>query len=306
MARQVNSRKAVSSSFARLRTVNERPFDLPRPLQEAVDQALEECFAKTYVTDELLGEALTAVKGPLDSLCKRHGHLLEEALAHGLAAQDDRFEVSTQVCVPISRAAQDLIAANPKKALEGLNLPTRDDSGRRVVIDIVAFDVELEKLHVISVKRGGGAQGGKAAREERNDLVAAGLLLKHLMLRKGVGVRDVEPILVDWYGRSRIVARKTVSRETIDAYFGVPLAPVVDAMSARLSAGLEARMASRLKAALALSGDEDRVQVSDLKARLAKMKDPAVGAGRARASLASCLAEIPHRPRGRQMRNVTA
>lgn len=291
--------------------------ELPPALCDAVDAAIADSFAKTYTTDELLGEPLTAVRGPLDSLCKRHGLLIELAIAHALANHEDRMDVQTQVPVPLSKAALALVDANPPKRLEGLNFPMADGSARKVIIDILAFDWDTRTLHVVSVKRGGGQQGGRAARDARKDLSAAGLVLKLMMIKRGFPVEHVSQVLVDWYGRSGIVARKTVSRATIDEHFGVPVAAHVEAMSQRMEAGIADRMAPRLLAALGrdrasghLTEIADRSDTGKARGRLSVMGDAATdrSAGDAdpgpRPCLAECLAVLPQRPQGRQMRQI--
>jgi hypothetical protein len=289
--------------------------DLPEVIAASVDRAVDDCFGKTYVTDELFGETLTSIRGPLDSVCKRHGLLLEESIAYALASQEsDRFEVSTQVHVVVPQSVIALVEANKLEKLDGLHFPRADAKGYKVVIDILAFDWQTEELHVISVKRGGGAQGGKAAREARKDLVGAGLILKHLMLTKGVPVRKVKTVLVDWYGRSGITARKTVSRETIDGYFGISVAGLVEAMSGRLASSIAKRMMPRLKHALKLAeGASSNREAFDQEVRADLDDDAAAPAGEVdsamklpRPTLAECLSVLPLRPQGRQMRSVVA
>ncbi|MEP1929683.1 MAG: hypothetical protein ABJN92_02290 [Roseibium sp.] len=283
--------------------------ELPFELREAVDNALNECFGKTYSTDELLGDDLTQVRGPLDSLCKRHGLLLEEAIAYAFAAQGERYDVVTQVSVIVSNEAMALVEANLSKNLEGLNLPAASTKGKRVVIDVLVFDFETGDLHVISVKRGGGAQGGKAARDARKDLTAAGLMLKHLMLAQGYPIQNVKKVLVDWYGRSGIIARKTVTRETVDGYFGIPVASIVEAMSARLASGLAERMAPRLLNAFGVSGSDVASWKRDIRARNRTEEIEAYDSSNNnrltdRPSLSNCLSALPMRKQGRQMRHV--
>lgn len=282
--------------------------NLPIELREAVDVALRECFDKVYCSDELLGNRLTQVRGPLDSLSKRHGLLLEDAIAHAFAAAGDRYEVQTQVALMVSREAISLVESNKLDNLDDLNLPVGGTHGKRVVIDILVFDHETGDLHVVSVKRGGGAQGGQAARNARKDLTAAGLMLRNMMLRKGLPVLAVKKVLIDWYGRSGIVARKTVTRESVDAYFRLPISKQVEAMSAYLKSGIAARMEPRMLAALgktsiAVEAEEPLMPASS-NADIAN--EMAVEVPGPRPSLAECLSVLPLRRQGRQMRSVEA
>ncbi|MGV2975049.1 hypothetical protein AB1P65_06315 [Roseibium alexandrii] len=285
--------------------------NLPIELREAVDTALQECFDKIYCSDELLGNKLTQVKGPLDSLSKRHGILLEEAIAHAfVAAAGDRFEVQKQVEVKVSREAMSLVESNQLEKLEGLNLPVDNTQGKKARIDIVVFDHETADLHVISVKRGGGAQGGSDARNARKDLTAAGLMLKNHTLRKGLPVLAVRQVLIDWYGRSGIVGRPTVTRTTVDEYFGIPISGFVAAMSAYMSSSIAQRMMPRLMTAIGRTGQTTDRQMENASRPPLRDKDDAGDNAHVstkssvRPSLAECLSDLPPRRQGRQMRRV--
>ncbi len=279
---------------------------LPVELRDAVDGALLECFDKNYCPDELLGNTLTQVRGPLDSLPKRHGLLLEKAIAHAFAEAGDRYEVQTQVALTVSKEAMSLVESNQLDKLDNLNLPIGGSHGKRVVIDILVFDHQTGDLHVISVKRGGGAQGGRDARDARKDLTAAGLMLKNMTLRKGLPVLSVKKVLVDWYGRSGIVARKKVTRETVDAYFGLPIASRVEAMSAYLESSIAARMAPRLLAAIGNTSApvDTKRQVEKITSCPEGRFETSTEVASARPSLAECLSVLPLRRQGRQMQSV--
>ncbi|MBG6143389.1 hypothetical protein IWQ51_001508 [Labrenzia sp. EL_142] len=287
--------------------------NLPIELREAVDTALQECFDKIYCSDELLGNKLTQVKGPLDSLSKRHGILLEEAIAHAfVASAGNRYEVQKQVGVKVSREAMSLVDSNQLDKLEGLNFPIANTYGKRAMIDIVVFDHETGDLHVISVKRGGGAQGGSEARNARTDLTAAGLMLKNHMLGKGLPVLAVRQVLVDWYGRSGIVGRPTVTRTTVDDYFGIPISRFVETMSAYMSSSIAQRMMPRLMTAIGRTGQSTNTPTEngshtplrdkgDAGDNVYVRTNPTV-----RPSLAECLSDLPLRRQGRQMRRVSS
>ncbi|MBO0343905.1 hypothetical protein J0X15_01620 [Roseibium sp. CAU 1637] len=304
-----NSISSVSATCASAQsTYTPETTHLPVELREAVDAALQECFDKIYCSDELLGNKLTQLRGPLDSLSKRHGLLLEDAIAHAFAAAGDRYEVSTQVSLVVSKEAMALVESNQIDKLDDLNLPVGGSHGKRVIIDILAFDHTTGDLHVISVKRGGGAQGGQAARDARKDLTAAGLMLKNLMLRKGLPVLSVKKVLIDWYGRSGIVARKTVTRETVDAYFGLPIAETVEVMSAYMKSGIAERMVPRLLAAIGNNcrqADTDG-QVENTGSLPEVRAEASAETADVRPSLAECLSVLPLRRQGRQMQSVGA
>ena len=275
---------------------------LPTPLVSAVDAALDDVFARAYNVDELLGPELSALKGPLDSVCKRHGLLIEKAIAAALASAD-HLEVMSQVSVPVGRAALDLVRANTERVTRDVALPA-GDAERSVILDVAVFDWMKRRLSLVSVKRGGGAQGGKAARDDRLELRAAAMVLRSLMTAQGFPVAEAEVVVVDWMGRSGIVTGTVLTRETIDDHFGVAVAATVEAMTARFAAGIAERMTDRLTlvARPPSSSDDDRDAASDRPPEL----DPPSLRDETLISFAECLGALPRRGRGRQMTAVTA
>lgn len=293
---------------------SEETIELPRELCDLVDSGLKASFGQTFAHDALLGDALTQVRGSLDSALKRHGKLLEEAIAYSFARHTSRFEVMEQVSVTLSKESIALINANPSKSLEKLNIPTSGTRGKRIVVDLVVFDHETGDLHIISVKRGNGTQGGSAARNARRDLSAAGLAVRQIMLGDGFPVQNLKKILIDWYGRSGIVAREKISRDCVDSYFGIPITPFVDAMSDYLAKGIAERVLPHLQQAVVTLNP---VPHHDLKGspigtstetrQHSHLSQPPVHSDCARRhSLGECLSVLSNRRQGRQMRQVRA
>ena len=152
---------------------------LPTPLAAAVDGAIAEAFSRSFFDDPLFGEDLTAIRAPLDSICRRHGILIEQAIAHALSVHE-RYDVQSQVAVPISQAALDLCDANPPSATERIALPISAQM-RTIVLDLVIYDRLGQRLILASVKRGGGFQGGGAARLAHLEQRAAASVLRSLV-----------------------------------------------------------------------------------------------------------------------------
>lgn len=275
---------------------------LPAPLAAAVDDALAEAFSRSFFKDPLFGEELTAIRAPLDSICRRHGILIERAIAHALAA-DGRFDVQTQVAVPISRAALDLCEANSESATSQVALPA---SGRvrTAVLDLVIYDRAEQRLVLASVKRGGGLHSGAVAREARLEQRAAAIVLRSMVTSQGLGVRSCDVMLIDWYGRSGLSDGSVVTGAQIDAYFGVPIAPIVDAMTDRLAAGVKAR-AELVFAQLGLVQTAAELGIED-QSRPRAAQTPVPCDSGVVIDLAHCLAGLPRRRRGRQMRAIRA
>lgn len=271
-------------------------IELPASLAEAVDSALEEAFSKPFYIDPLFGPELTAIRGPLDSICRRHGVLIEKTIAYALAS-NDRFDVQSQVAVPLNQAAIDLCHANSEAATKHLTLITGAGRIRSAVLDLVVYDRLKHRLIVASVKRGGGLQGGPGAQDAHIELRAAAIILRGMIGSQGLPVEQTDVITIDWYGRSRIVGMSVVTGTGLDSYFEVPIAPLVDAMSARLTAGVKARAARCLRRAqLAFTPIEEGDSADAVPPSEA---DAAEGV-----TLAHCLSALPRRSHGRPLRRL--
>lgn len=162
--------------------VSSSPFsDLPPCLIEAVDTAVAEAFAKSYSVDPLVPEEVAALRGPVDSVLRRHGLLIETALAVALDLSPG-VEVMTQVAVPVSEAAIQLCLSNADDKTIGLTLPVSGAIAKTAVIDVVVYYPLSGRLIGVSVKRGGGAQGGTAARTASIELRAAAMILRAMLM----------------------------------------------------------------------------------------------------------------------------
>lgn len=230
-ARKTNATHAPTSALT----------NLPACLVEAVDTAVAEAFAKTYSADPLIPDEVAALRGPVDSVLRRHGLLIETALAVALDRSPD-IEVMTQVAVPVSDAAIQLCLSNCDDKTIGLTLPVSGAIAKTAVIDVVAHYPRSGRLIGVSVKRGGGAQGGTAARTASVELRAAAMILHAMLMGRGRVVSSTEVVTVDYLGRSGILAGTVVGADELDAFFGVPVRATIDAMTEYMSAKVGGRI----------------------------------------------------------------
>jgi hypothetical protein len=276
---------------------------LPAPLTAAVDGAIAEAFSRVFFDDPLFGEDLTAIRAPLDSICRRHGILIEQAIAHALSVHD-RYDVQSQVAVPISQAALDLCDSNAPSATERITIPASGQI-RTTVLDLVVYDRLDQRLILASVKRGGGFQGGGAARLAHLEQRAAASVLRSLVAGQGISVRGVEVIVIDWYGRTGISGGRVVTGPQVDDFFGVPVTPIVDAMTERLRLGVRERARTILGRLVSSAGLRNQ-DLAVAQPSEAPTRAPAPSAGRVVIDLSQCLAGLPRRRRGRPMRAIRA
>lgn len=278
------------------------PLDiLPASLAEAADAAVAEAFARTYNPDPLIPEAFAVLRGPFDSVLRRHGLLIESAIATALE-KSGAYEVMVQVTVPVSDGALKLCAANRSDMTDDLTMPVASGHAKNVIIDIVAFDPRSGRLIAASVKRGGGAQGGSAARQEPLEHRAAAMILRGMLVGAGWNIRSVEHVILDYYGRSGISSTRVVTGVELDAFFGVPVAAVVDAMTLRMAEDVERRTEEIARRTGVIFPEANlRARTGHLKGPEAVDPIPPPGEPARLPSLAECLSVLPQRPQGRRM-----
>lgn len=91
---------------------------VPDTLLKAASDAVAAAVSTKFPLDELLGAELSRLISISSSVVKRHGILLEKACVEALGASG-RFEVLHNSCIPITAAADGLIASNSPRAWHG-------------------------------------------------------------------------------------------------------------------------------------------------------------------------------------------
>ena len=243
----VGTAASISATAPSVPSVPSVPSGLPACLVEAVDTAVAEAFAKSYSADPLVPEDIAALRGPVDSVLRRHGLLIETALAVALDLSP-KVEVMTQVAVPISEAAIQLCLSNADDRTIGLTLPVTGSIAKTALIDVVVHYPRTGRLVAVSVKRGGGPQGGAAARNASVELRAAAMILRAMLMGRGRIVSSAEVVTVDYLGRSGILNGTVIGVEQIDAFFGLPVRATLDAMTSYMSAEVGRRIDAVIEA----------------------------------------------------------
>ena len=112
-------------------TKNFEVTDVSRPaLIRAAQAAVAGALAGEFPEDPIIGRDVSRVISCVGSVVKRHGLLLETAIAEALKASD-RFIVLTNVSLPLTKGAKQLLAArNPDENLAKIKLAA-DFGGRR-------------------------------------------------------------------------------------------------------------------------------------------------------------------------------
>lgn len=215
-------------------------------LSRAAEEALATSLAIDFETDPILGPEVSPLVSRASSLQKRHGFLLEFAIVCALR-HSGRFVVLPGTEIPITAAADSLASLSSADALAGIELPHEPPFVRNVTLDLVVVDRERGWAGGFECKRGRGKCTSRLLRPIVRDLEATGVLLTSYLQGRGFEtVGSTVTGLIDIYGGSRAPDHLVLNLADLDAFFGVPVSPVIDEMNASLARGFRRAIPSLL------------------------------------------------------------
>ena len=179
----------------------------------------------------------------LNSVVKRHGHLLERTLANGLVASG-RFDVLVEVAIPVTDAARELLLArNSAEDLARITIRADASAERIVSIDLVVIDPEVGWAGAYEVKRGNGAIDGRSRRPIEHDLKATRMVLPSYLAKRGYpNITRVTTGVIDYYGATGISKELKIGHDDLNGHFGVPVRETLDKVSTCLQEALHAEL----------------------------------------------------------------
>jgi hypothetical protein len=228
------------------------PLVSPTAIARASRAVITNAMAGDFPIDPVIGPDLSKSFSIINSVVKRHGLLIQRTLADALAASG-RFEILTEVPLPITEAANDLLTSqNSERDLAKIQLKADSKTIRMVTIDLIVVDTESGWAGAYDVKRGNGATESGKRRPIEHGLRAGRLVLASFLSKYGYeGIRSVTSAVIDYYGASGFSKDLKVTRDELDEHFGVPVLETIDAMTAELGRALHAEMRTLLAPALA-------------------------------------------------------
>jgi hypothetical protein len=232
-------------------SIDTAPLVSPAAIARASRAVIANAMAGDFPIDPVIGPDLSKSFSIINSVVKRHGLLIQRTLGDALAASG-RFEILTEVPLPITEAAHDLLTSqNSDRDLVKIQLKADSKTLRMVTIDLVVVDTESGWAGAYDVKRGNGTTESRKRRPIELDLRAARLILASFLAKYGYdGVRSVTSAVIDYYGASGFSKEMKLTREELDGHFGVPVLDTIDAMTAELQCALHAEMRNLLMPAL--------------------------------------------------------
>ncbi|WP_296738987.1 hypothetical protein [Mesorhizobium sp.] len=262
------------------------PLVSPAAIARAARTVISNAMAGDFPIDPVIGPELSKSFSIINSVVKRHGLLLQKSLADALAASG-RFEVMTEVALPITEAANDLLTSqNSDRDLAKIKLKADSNTVRMVTVDLIVVDTESGRAGVYDVKRGNGATESGRRRPIELGLRASRLVLASFLSKHGMeGINSVTSAIIDYYGGSGFSKELKLTRDELDEHFGVPVVETIDAMTAELNRALLDEVQALMMPALAnlpraTSKRSDRVDfavVQDTPALDDKARENAIG-----------------------------
>jgi hypothetical protein len=220
-------------------------------LLKAASDAVAAAAATKFPLDTLLGPELSRLISVSNSVVKRHGLLLERAIIEALEASK-RFQVLHNCVIPVTGAADSLVASNSPEALARVALRYDTPAVRSITLDIVVVDLQAAWAGAYQIKRGGGDMGPRLRKPLERDLAAVRLLLRSYLRDQGYSAVDVvTTAAVDYLGAAGLPKHLSILGTELDDHFGVPVVQVVEQMTDRLRAELHKAVPDLLRPLLA-------------------------------------------------------
>lgn len=239
---------AASASSAR--DAAPAPIAIPADLLAASRKTFDSAMSGQHPVDPMLGRSLSCLTSAVNSVIKRSGSLIEKSLRAAL--EQAGYIVFTQVAMQLSKAATDLVRANARDTLRGVNvkLEAPADDAPLVIFDMLVIDPRTRRATLIECKRGNGATELRKIQPITATLLAGSLQVASYLKAKGIAVKSVDARVIDYYGRSGFPDAIRVTGEQLDAYFNAPVKPLVDSVLEGVRARLFAFVPDLLNVAL--------------------------------------------------------
>jgi hypothetical protein len=234
-------------------SIDTTPLVSPAAIARASRAVIANAMAGDFPIDPVIGPDLSKSFSIINSVVKRHGLLIQRTLGDVLGASG-RFEILTEVPLPITEAAHDLLTSkNSDRDLAKIQLKADSKTSRMVTVDLIVVDTESGWAGAYDVKRGNGTTESRKRRPIELDLRAARLILASFLAKCGYdSIRSVTSAVIDYYGASGFSKEMKLTREELDEHFGVPVLDTIDAMTAELQRALHAEMRNLLTPALTI------------------------------------------------------
>jgi hypothetical protein len=223
---------------------------IPEALMASAVKTLEEALKGRHPTDPLLGTSMSRLVSIINAAVKRSGPLIEQAL--DVALEQAGFVVFRQVGMPVSKAAQNLVAFNDMRSLRGVSVASdAPTDGPMIVYDLLVYCPRTRRAVLLEIKRGSGKTEVRKIKPMTHALKAGSLQIRTHLKRLGIKAHHVDAKLVDYYGRSGFADDVRITGAELDRYFGAPVQGLIEAVLGEVRRRLFAALPNLLAQAMA-------------------------------------------------------
>lgn len=213
-----------------------------------ITAVVEQAKTAAFPEDPLLTAEMSRLTSTVSSVVKRHGPLLESAIADALAGSG-RFAVLRNIRLPVTADGRAAAAAGRHHhhiALSG-RIETHVDA------DIVTLEKETGHLLALQIKRGGGKTDTKKRRQIEGELRAASPTMRAFFARHApdLVISSCEVRIVDVYGSAGFDPKLTIYGWELDRAFDLPVEAWIAATTTALRAALRAMLPELLAPVIA-------------------------------------------------------
>jgi hypothetical protein len=216
-------------------------LDALAPVLGMVDVTIKGLGRKKFAGDPIVAPVYSAIASIVSSAYKRHGRIIEEALAatlrrapHLTAWSEPRFAVSG--------AADWLADSDASLAATLPYVPTA--RARALQIDLVVYNRAEERLGAYGSERGFGYHDSGKIRSTKRDLRCTQMLLRGYGEARGLRVREANARMIFYYGQCSVGPPWALTGKDLDAHFGFPVWASVEHVNGYFRRQLDVLLAS--------------------------------------------------------------
>ena len=216
-------------------------LDALAPILGMVDVTIKGLSRKKFAGDPTVAPVYSAITSIVSSAYKRHGKIIEEALAATLR-QAPHLTVWSEPRFAVSDAADRLADSDASLAATLPYSPTAQV--RPLQIDLVVYNEAEERLGAYESKRGFGYHDAGKIRSMKRDLRCTQMLLRGYGEARGLRVKKANARMIFYYGQCSVGPPWALTGKDLDAHFGFPVWESVEHVNGYFRERLDALLAS--------------------------------------------------------------
>lgn len=212
------------------------------PVFEMVDTTIRRLAKSKFINDPIVAARYSAITSIVSSAYKRHGKIIEQALAATLR-NTPHLTVWDEPLFCVSEAAERLASADATAF--GAVLPySSTNPVRTLQVDFIVYNNDTRHIGAYESKRGSGYHDAGKIRSMKRDMRCLQMLVKSYGEARGMDVKDASAHMIFYYGQCSIPKPLSLTGAELDGHFGVPVRESVERVNTYFREKLDALLAS--------------------------------------------------------------